>query len=130
MDCFACQHVAGALHFSAAYVSHIVKRQTDYAFQMLLIMRMEAATRLLRQTKMPADQIAASVGLTGKTSFYGKYSRILRRQSRRIQVKLFCVQHEAHAVAGTVFLPRLQMRGNVEAFPARLGTAQTARLRR
>ena len=66
--------VAGALHYSATYISRVVRRQTGYTFQMLLlIMRMEAAARLMRQTNLSVDQIAASVGLTGKTYFYEKF---------------------------------------------------------
>ena len=64
---------AAALHFSPTYISRVVKRQTGYTFQMLLILRMEAVARRLKQTELSVDQIAAEVGLTGKSNFYEKF---------------------------------------------------------
>ena len=69
--------VAALLHFSPAYASRLIKRQTGFSFQMLLLtMRLEAAARQLRQTDLSVDQIAANVGLTGKTNFYEKFRSI------------------------------------------------------
>ena len=69
--------VAGMLHFTPAYVSRLIRRQTGFTFQMLLLtMRMEAAARQLRETDLSVDQIAAGVGLTGRTNFYEKFRSI------------------------------------------------------
>ena len=40
---------------------------------LLLILRMEKATELLKGTNWPIDQIAAEVGLSGKTNFYRQF---------------------------------------------------------
>ena len=66
--------LAERFHYSASYASRYIKKQTGYTFQMLLlILRMEEATRMLRETDYSVDQIAADVGLTGKTYFYQKF---------------------------------------------------------
>ena len=65
---------AAFLHFSAPYTSRYIKKQTGYTFQMiLLILRMEEAAKLLRETDWPVEQIARSVGLSGKTNFYRQF---------------------------------------------------------
>ena len=93
---------ADTLHFSATYISRIVKRQTGYTFQMLLlIMRMEAATRLLRQTNMSVDQIAASIGLTGKTYFYEKFRAFYGVNPGVYRRRIPGVQENENAVHGT-----------------------------
>ena len=65
---------AEAFHFSSSYMSRYIKRLTGYSFQtLLLILRMEQAARQLKETDLTVDQIAAGVGITGKTYFYKKF---------------------------------------------------------
>ena len=67
-------NIAALFHFSQPYTSRYIKRKTGYTFQMiLLIFRMEEAARLLQETAWPIDQIAADVGLSGKTNFYRQF---------------------------------------------------------
>ena len=66
--------IAALLHFSAPYTSRLIRKKTGYTFQMLLlILRMEKAAELLKGTNWPVDQIAAEVGLSGKTNFYRQF---------------------------------------------------------
>ena len=66
--------ISELLHFSPAYTSRIIKKKTGYTFQMLLlILRMEKAAELLKKTDWPVEQIAAEVGLSGKTNFYRQF---------------------------------------------------------
>ena len=69
--------VAAFLHFSAPYTSKLIRKKTGYTFQMLLlILRMEKAAELLKRTDWPVDQIAAEVGLSGKTNFYRQFKNL------------------------------------------------------
>ena len=43
---------------------------------LLLILRMEKAAELLKRTDWPVDQIAAEVGLSGKTNFYRQFKNL------------------------------------------------------
>ena len=66
--------VAEYLHFSEPYTSRYIRKETGYTFRMiLLILRMEAAAKLLRETDLTVDQIAEEVGLSGKTNFYKQF---------------------------------------------------------
>ena len=40
---------------------------------LLLILRMEQAAKLLKETDWPVDQIANEVGMSGKTNFYKQF---------------------------------------------------------
>ena len=67
-------NVSELLHFSPSYTSRMIKKKTGYTFQMLLlILRMEKAAELLKKTDWPVEQIAAEVGLSGKTNFYRQF---------------------------------------------------------
>ncbi len=87
--------IVSLLHFSPSYVSRLIRRQTGFTFQMLLLtLRMEEAARQLKETDLPVDQIAANVGLTGRTYFYDKFRGIygvtpgaFRRQSGTIKTE-------------------------------------------
>ena len=66
--------VAALLHFSEPYTSRYLKKKTGYTFQMLLlILRMEQTAKLLKETDWSVDQIAAEVGMSGRTNFYKQF---------------------------------------------------------
>ena len=66
--------IADLLHFSTAYTSRMIRKQTGYTFHMIhQIIRMEEAARLLKETDWPVEQIAEEIGFSGKTNFYKQF---------------------------------------------------------
>ncbi len=68
------EDIARLFHYSPSYTSRFIRSRTGYSFQtLLLILRMEEASRLLRETGLTVEQIGLQVGMTGKTHFYTKF---------------------------------------------------------
>lgn len=69
--------VAAAHHVSLSYLSAEIKRATHSTFKQLLCQkRMDAAARMLRETKLPVQEICAAVGYDNTSYFH----RLFRRQ--------------------------------------------------
>jgi len=102
------ESIADSLYISKSHLSRLFKKLVGESFsEYLRRIRMDQACRLLRETKLNAQEIALRCGLRDIPSFYRNFQALTRltpNQYRQSQAAEFPSEHRTHAVRSSALI--------------------------